>query len=110
MTQQKIQLTTQHKCMSDGNKSLNGVLPERLVTAMFAECRPSVLVASLYLGEGLHREIEALGGTYLDDITPEEFIALLNQTSAKIARAEDEDLIIKGMVNAWKEERDAKNH
>ena len=109
MTQQKTQFTTQYNCMSDGNKSLNGVLPERLVAVMFAEYRPSVLVASLYLGEGLHREIEALGGTYLDDITPEEFIELLNQTSARLARAEDEDLIIKGMVNVWKEKHDAKN-
>ena len=89
---------------------LDGSLPREIVTVIFSEYQPPVLVASLYLGERLYREIVALGGSYKDKISPEGFIELLNKTSPMLARAEDEDLIIPAMVRFWKDEYDAEKN
>ena len=107
MTKKNGVSENQYETMSP---DLDGSLPGEIVTVIFSEYQPSVLVASLYLGEGLYREIVALGGSYKDNISPEGFIELINRTSPMLARAEDEDLIIPAMVRFWKDEYDAEKN
>ena len=107
MTQQKKQSETHYEEMSP---ELDGSLPPGLVAAIFSENHPSVLVASLYLGEKLYQEIAALGDAYRDDISSEIFVELLNKTSAMLAREDDEAVIIPAMVKDWKGKNYVEKH